>query len=470
MLKVKRTAALLAVSLMLPAVPSAFAAGTIPEGTVIYEDKLSGQQVGGTPSGMFMTKQDDNNGTIYNKVATGLNPNTDAVIAADPSMPTGKYINVIGNNLYVDFNEGMSLNATGTANNLYVITWNQLIDEGQIENENGTWTRNRASTFRFINSTLGTKYSDASSYDLGTAHFEGSKLNIMHPDKYNADPTTFAAASEKALERGNWYTFKAYINANQGGEVEKDSVKIIAYKYGTNQSDEINAEYNGTYAVKADSMRIYNYNVDEGNQKAVSDIKIVSYSGNAIQDYLDLDEAAKSVSIEQFTSEPISSVDGLNNLKLPEGVTAVWSSNNESVISVNEEGKLTLAQPETDTKLCLTLTLVKDDASTEIYVPVTAAAKTAAAGPTVTQPADWQDVENQNDGYYAKTATFTVTPNDAVSFDVRVKVGEETQTKSVGASVDAKEIKFGIILISQNEEIDTSNVSVSVTGGTAEEV
>ncbi|HIT85824.1 MAG TPA: hypothetical protein IAA60_07975, partial [Candidatus Ornithomonoglobus intestinigallinarum] len=57
MLKVKRTAALLAVSLMLPAVPSAFAAGTIPEGTVIYEDNLSGQQVGGTPSGMFNVNQ-----------------------------------------------------------------------------------------------------------------------------------------------------------------------------------------------------------------------------------------------------------------------------------------------------------------------------------------------------------------------------------------------------------------------------
>ncbi len=469
MLKVKRTAALLAVSLMLPAVPSAFAAGTIPEGTVIYEDNLSGQQVGGTPSGMFNVNQ-----TTFEQSGVGINTNDDAVIAADPSMPTGKYISLKGsNNLYADFNkdnEGSALrvNATGTENNLYVITWNQLIDEGQ--QEHTTWTRNRASTFRFINSTLNTKYSDASSYDLGTAHFNGSKLNIMHPDKYNTSQAAPAAASEKALERGNWYTFKAYINANQGSEAAKDSVKIIAYKYGTNQSDEINAEYNGTYAVNADSMRIYNFNVDEGYKKAVSDIKIVSYSGDAIQDYLDLDEAAKSVSIEQFTSEPISSVDGLNNLKLPEGVTAVWSSNNESVISVNDAGKLTLAQPETDTKLCLTLTLVKGNASTEIYVPVTAAAKTAAAGPTVTQPADWQDVENQNDGYYAKTATFTVTPNDAVSFDVRVKVGEETQTKSVGALVDAKEIKFGIILISENEEIDTSGVSVSVTGRTAEEV
>ena len=350
MLKVKRTAALLAVSLMLPALPSAFAAGTIPEGTVIYRDTLSEQSIGQTPKDMFLVNQ-----TTFEQSGVGINTNDDAVIAADPSMPTGKYISLKGsNNLYADFNkdnEGSALrvNATGQwyeNQTLYAVTWNQFIDNNQ--QEHTSWTRNRATVLRFINSG-GANYADTYSHDLGTAHFQGSRLNIIDNSQ--------KAASAQTLERGKWYTFKAYIHANKQNATE-DIVKIIAYEYGTNESDDISAEYLGSFPVNADSMRIYYY--DDGStdiESAISDIKITSYSGSAADDYLDLYDIAKTVDITPFTTEAITSADALNSFAVPEGADSiVWSSNNPDV---------------EDTKLCLTLTLVKGGASDVLYVPVT---------------------------------------------------------------------------------------------------
>lgn len=370
MLKVKRTAALLAVSLMLPALPSAFAVDTIPEGTVIYEDNLSGQQVGGTPSGMFNVNQ-----TTFEQSGVGINTNDDAVIAADPSMPTGKYISLQGsNNLYADFNkdnEGSALrvNATGQwyeNQTLYAVTWNQFIDNNQ--QEHTSWTRNRATVLRFINSGGQGGYKDGTansgnSHDLGTAHFQGSRLNIIDNSQ--------KAASAQTLERGKWYTFKAYIHANKQNDTE-DIVKIIAYEYGTNESDDISAEYLGSFPVNADSMRIYYY--DDGStdiESAISDIKITSYSGSAADDYLALADIAKTVDITPFTTEAITSADALNSFAVPEGADSiVWSSNNPDVLSV-EDNVFTLNAPAEDTELCLTLTLVKGGASDVLYVPVT---------------------------------------------------------------------------------------------------
>ena len=343
---------------------TAFAAGTIPEGTVIYRDTLPEQSIGETPKDMFLVSQ-----STFAKGSAPLNPNTDAVIAADPSMPTGKYISLKGgNNLYADFNkdnEGSALRVNATRQwyenqTLYAVTWNQFIDNNQ--QEYTSWTRNRATVLRFINSG-GANYADTHSHDLGTAHFRGSRLNIIDNSQ--------KAASAQTLERGKWYTFKAYIHANKQSATE-DIVKIIAYEYGTNESDDISAEYLGGFPVNADSMRIYYY--DDGStdiESAISDIKITSYSGSAADDYLALADIAKTVDITPFTTEAITSADALNSFAVPEGADSiVWSSNNPDVLSV-EDNVFTLNAPAEDTKLCLTLTLVKGGASDVLYVPVT---------------------------------------------------------------------------------------------------
>ena len=81
--------------------------------------------------------------------------------------------------------------------------------------------------------------------------------------------------------------------------------------------------------------------------------------------------------------------------------------------------------------------------------------------PSVSAPV-WADgTINADDSYHATTATFTVKPNGVTDFGVEVNVGEQSQTKHI-ENVES-EIKFGIILISDDENnLVTDNVTAGI--------
>lgn len=81
--------------------------------------------------------------------------------------------------------------------------------------------------------------------------------------------------------------------------------------------------------------------------------------------------------------------------------------------------------------------------------------------PKVTEPS-FGTIETSNDGFWAKTATFTLTPKGNTNINVKVKVNDQEQTKMI-ENIDS-EIKFGIIVIGDNKEkVEAADVIASAS-------
>lgn len=88
-------------------------------------------------------------------------------------------------------------------------------------------------------------------------------------------------------------------------------------------------------------------------------------------------------------------------------------------------------------------------------------------GPEVSVPV-LGETTTSGDGYFAKTGTFTLTPNGTAGINVKVTAGDQVQTKTIDAILET-EVKLGIIIVSDDEsKLESITPSVKITGADAE--